>query len=152
MSWNVSSSITVHNPLLSYHTLLFPILKNNHWTIASADTEKYRIMYYDSFGRDDKMITNSIMKFLQQWQEHTGNAISQWMVKKAYSPTQINSFDCGPWVVQTAKCIALRVPLVFNQDMMQSIRITQKKELENKELYPINCYKKIHNKHKNNKR
>lgn len=57
---------TINNPLLSYHTLIFSILKNNQWTIATADTEKYRIMYYDRFGRDDETITSSITKFLQQ--------------------------------------------------------------------------------------
>lgn len=34
---------------------------------------------------------------------------------------------------------------------MQSIRLTQKKELQNEELYPIN-YMKIFNKYKKNKR
>jgi Ulp1 family protease len=90
-------------------------------------------MYYDSFGRDNKSITGSLTKFLHQWQEHIGTTISNWKIKRAYSPPQSNTFDCGPWILQTAKCISLQEPLIhepqFNQDMMQSIRATQKSEL-----------------------
>lgn len=141
----------VSNPLFLYHTLIFQVLKNNHWTIAAADTKKHTIKYYDSLGRDDRLSTGSIVKFLQQWQEHLGISISNWKVKRAHSPLQTNTFDSGPWILQTAKCIVLRAPLMFDQNMMQSIRITQKMELENKELCTIN-YKKIYNKNKKNKR
>jgi hypothetical protein len=108
-------------------------------------------MYYDSFGFDDKIITSSITKFLQQWQEHMGTTISNWKMKRAYSPPQTNTFDCGPWILQIAKCLSLQEPLMFNQNMMQSIRATQKSEVQNKELYPV-YYKKLFNKHNKSKR
>lgn len=108
---------TVNNPLLSYHTLIFSILKNNYWTIAVVDTEKYRIMYYDRFGRDDETITSSITKFLQQWQELRGIAIYLPVEKKKCLFTYTNNFfrlwpmDCTNGQVlstTSATCIQIR--------------------------------------------
>lgn len=141
---------TVTNPLFSFHTIIFTTLKYKHWTITITNNQKHTVKYYDSFGRDDKSTTGSIVQFLQKWQEHEKTTPSNWKVIRAFSPPQTNTFDCGPWILQTAKCIALHTPLNFNQNMMQSIRIQQKMEVQNRKLYPIK-YSNDFNKHKKNK-
>lgn len=47
---------------------------------------------------------------------------------QALVPKQENNYDCGPWILETARCIMLKKPINFSQADLQNIKKRQKHE------------------------
>lgn len=109
--------------------LFFPINTNSHWILIAVKMEIKKIECYDSRRNIHMKTLNAIRKFLTDWESHSGRSPSIWTITHMASPLQTNNHDCGPWVLETAKCLALNTPLYFNQEQMRSIRINQHTEL-----------------------
>lgn len=119
-------------PILSKRLILFPILRQKHWSLITANPQTQIIRSYDSLnGFDEKTITQ-VRLFLRTWQAFKQVVPSQWKIIKASTTLQNNNYDCGPIVVENAKRLTFGIPLTFNEIHMQSIRIQHKQEIDNK--------------------
>uniref|UniRef100_A0A667YCT6 SUMO specific peptidase 5 n=1 Tax=Myripristis murdjan TaxID=586833 RepID=A0A667YCT6_9TELE len=104
--------------LFSKSLLLVPIHLEVHWCLVTADTVKKKICLYDSQGN-----------VLQKVAKVTGRCI--WLG----IPQQTNENDCGVFVLEYCRCLALEKPLQFSQRDIPSIRKRIYKELCDCKLY-----------------
>jgi Ulp1 family protease len=135
---------------------LFPVCKSHHWTLTVADTHLDMTVHYDSMHLIDNDITNTINKFIRDWKLHSNMEHSNWLVISGSTPKQNNNYDCGPWILETAKHLMYNEPVSFKGEDMQMIRRRQKSEInkktinlkkENTKVSKISKNKKKYNKH-----
>ncbi|KAG8445099.1 hypothetical protein GDO86_010026 [Hymenochirus boettgeri] len=112
--------------------LLIPIHLEVHWSLITVNIPHKMISFYDSQGIHFKFCVENIRKyliteareknhpeFLQGWQTTITKCI----------PQQKNDSDCGVFVLQYCKCLALEQPFQFSQDDMPRVRKRIYKEL-----------------------
>ncbi|XP_029471649.1 sentrin-specific protease 5-like isoform X2 [Rhinatrema bivittatum] len=112
--------------------LLIPIHLEVHWSLITVNIPDRIISFYDSQGIHFKFCVENIRKyllteareknhpeFLQGWQTAVTKCI----------PQQKNDSDCGVFVLQYCKCLALDQPFQFSQDDMPRVRKRIYKEL-----------------------
>nr|XP_033814495.1 sentrin-specific protease 5-like isoform X1 [Geotrypetes seraphini]XP_033814496.1 sentrin-specific protease 5-like isoform X1 [Geotrypetes seraphini] len=112
--------------------LLIPIHLEVHWSLITVNIPNRIISFYDSQGIHFKFCVENIRKylltearekshpeFLQGWQTAVTKCI----------PQQKNDSDCGVFVLQYCKCLALDQPFQFSQDDMPRVRKRIYKEL-----------------------
>ncbi|KAM3866025.1 sentrin-specific protease 5-like [Diretmus argenteus] len=90
--------------LFSKSLLLVPIHLEVHWCLVTADIVKKRICLYDSQGNMLQKVARRI-------------------------PQQTNENDCGVFVLEYCRCLALAKPLHFSQNDIPEIRKRIYKEL-----------------------
>ncbi|KAM6326463.1 sentrin-specific protease 5 isoform 2-T2 [Podargus strigoides] len=117
--------------------LLIPIHLEVHWSLITVNISNRIISFYDSQGIHFKFCVENIRKyllteakeknhpeFLQGWQTAVTKCI----------PQQKNDSDCGVFVLQYCKCLALDQPFQFSQEDMPRVRKRIYKELCERQL------------------
>uniref|UniRef100_A0A3Q2PN04 Sentrin-specific protease 5 n=1 Tax=Fundulus heteroclitus TaxID=8078 RepID=A0A3Q2PN04_FUNHE len=107
--------------LFSKSLLLVPIHLEVHWCLVTADISTKKICLYDSQGHS-----------LFQFSKEKKNAAFEegWTVSiEENIPQQTNENDCGVFVLEYSRCLALSRPLQFSQQDIPKIRRRIYKEL-----------------------
>ncbi|XP_036941253.1 sentrin-specific protease 5-like isoform X1 [Acanthopagrus latus] len=124
--------------LFSKNLLLVPIHLEVHWCLVTADSVKKRICIYDSQGNALQKVARNILKYLMtEAKEKKQTAFeSGWTVSfDEKVPQQTNENDCGVFVLEYSRCLALGKPLQFSQKDIPKIR---------KRIYKELCECKVH--------
>ncbi|XP_054452279.1 sentrin-specific protease 5-like [Anoplopoma fimbria] len=118
--------------LFSKSLLLVPIHLEVHWCLVTADIDKKKICLYDSQGIALQKVARNILKYLMteaKEKKHT-DFESGWEVSyNEIIPQQTNENDCGVFVLEYCRCLALAKPLQFSQRDIPKIRKRIYKEL-----------------------
>lgn len=118
--------------LFSKHLLLVPVHLEVHWCLVTADFIKKTICLYDSQGIGLQKVARNIVKYLiKEAKEKKQSAFEMgWTVLlQEEIPQQTNENDCGVFVLEYSRCLALSEPLQFLQKDIPNIRKRIYKEL-----------------------
>ncbi|XP_018586644.1 sentrin-specific protease 3-like [Scleropages formosus] len=118
--------------LFSKTLLLIPIHLESHWSLVSVDLVSYSIHFYDSQGLVFQQAMESILHYITTEAKEKQHAAFQrgWvLMTNRWMPQQKNDGDCGVFLLEYCKCLALRRPLRFSQQHMPKIRKRIYKEL-----------------------
>ncbi|CAK6952217.1 sentrin-specific protease 5-like [Scomber scombrus] len=118
--------------LFSKSLLLVPIHLEVHWCLVTADMVKKKICLYDSQGVSLQKVARNILKYLMtEAKEKRQTAFENgWAVSfDEKFPLQTNENDCGVFVLEYSRCLALAQPLQFSQKDIPKIRKRIYKEL-----------------------
>uniref|UniRef100_A0A671ULW5 Ubiquitin-like protease family profile domain-containing protein n=1 Tax=Sparus aurata TaxID=8175 RepID=A0A671ULW5_SPAAU len=105
--------------LFSKNLLLVPIHLEVHWCLVTADSVKKKICIYDSQG-------NAIQKVARVTADFMSFFVT---LIHVLIPQQTNENDCGVFVLEYSRCLALGKPLHFSQKDIPKIRKRIYKEL-----------------------
>ncbi|XP_053315408.1 sentrin-specific protease 5 [Spea bombifrons] len=112
--------------------LLIPIHLEVHWSLITVNIPNKLISFYDSQGIHFKFCVENIRKYLltEAKEKNHPEFLSGWQtaVTKCI-PQQKNDSDCGVFVLQYCKCLALEQPFQFSQEDMPRVRKRIYKEL-----------------------
>ncbi|XP_034744550.1 sentrin-specific protease 5-like isoform X2 [Etheostoma cragini] len=115
--------------LFSKCLLVVPIHLEVHWCLVTADIVKKKICLYDSQGN---ALQKNILKYLmsEAKEKKQTDFESGWAVSfDEIIPQQSNENDCGVFVLEYSRCLALAKPLQFSQKDIPKIRKRIYKEL-----------------------
>ncbi|KAK6483973.1 sentrin-specific protease 5-like isoform X1 [Huso huso] len=118
--------------LFSKSLLLIPIHLEIHWSLITVDMPNQHIQFYDSQGIHFRYPVENILRYLLTEAKEKGKPIFQkgWkMIVSKCIPQQNNDSDCGVFVLQYCKCLALGKPFQFSQEDMPKVRKRIYKEL-----------------------
>ncbi|XP_029509388.2 sentrin-specific protease 5 [Oncorhynchus nerka] len=118
--------------LFSKRLLLIPIHLEIHWSLITVDIANHHIHYYDSQGIVFKYTMENILTYILAEAEEKKQAAYQKGWKTIISkgiPQQKNDSDCGVFILEYCKCLALKEPLQFTQNDMPKVRKRIYKEL-----------------------
>ncbi|NXU56808.1 SENP5 protease, partial [Turnix velox] len=112
--------------------LLIPIHLEVHWSLITVNIPSRIISFYDSQGIHFKFCVENIRKYLltEAKEKNRPEFLQGWQtaVTKCI-PQQKNDSDCGVFVLQYCKCLALDQPFQFSQEDMPRVRKRIYKEL-----------------------
>jgi Ulp1 family protease len=111
--------------------LFFPAnIANQHWALVVVDIVRKTIAYYDSLGGDGADFLALTMIFVKG--EAGGNTKygkpsvhfneGGWRCYNALTPKQVNSYDCGIFVLTCIDLLSLDIPLLFAQADIPLVR------------------------------
>ncbi|XP_069071677.1 sentrin-specific protease 3 isoform X2 [Pleurodeles waltl] len=112
--------------------LLIPIHLEVHWSLVSVDVTRRSITYFDSQRTLNRRCPKHIAKYLQAEavKKDRPDFISGWKgYFKMNVARQNNDSDCGAFVLQYCKHLALGQPFTFTQQDMPKLRRQIYKEL-----------------------
>ncbi|KAL4608197.1 sentrin-specific protease 3-like [Arapaima gigas] len=118
--------------LFSKTLLLVPIHVEVHWCLVSVDLLRSSIQLYDSQGFLFKQAMENILEYIMtesREKQKTAFERSWTMIVNKWIPQQRNDSDCGVFVLEYCKRLALGRLLKFSQADMPSIRKRIYKEL-----------------------
>lgn len=124
--------------LFSKSLLLVPIHLEVHWCLVTADIVKKKICLYDSQGNALQKVARNILKYLMTEAKEKKQAAFEtgWALSFCEEiPQQTNENDCGVFVLEYSRCLALGKPLQFSQNDIPKIRKQIYKELCDCTLY-----------------
>ncbi|KAF1615073.1 Sentrin-specific protease 5, partial [Eudyptes chrysolophus] len=117
--------------------LLIPIHLEVHWSLITVNIPNRIISFYDSQGIHFKFCVENIRKYLltEAKEKNRPDFLQGWQtaVTKCI-PQQKNDSDCGVFVLQYCKCLALDQPFQFSQEDMPRVRKRIYKELCERQL------------------
>ncbi|XP_064021554.1 sentrin-specific protease 5 [Pogoniulus pusillus] len=117
--------------------LLIPIHLEVHWSLITVNIPNRIISFYDSQGIHFKFCVENIQKYLltEAKEKNRPEFLQGWQtaVTKCI-PQQKNDSDCGVFVLQYCKCLALDQPFQFSQEDMPRVRKRIYKELCERQL------------------
>uniref|UniRef100_A0A8C3KDM4 SUMO specific peptidase 5 n=1 Tax=Calidris pygmaea TaxID=425635 RepID=A0A8C3KDM4_9CHAR len=117
--------------------LLIPIHLEVHWSLITVNIPNRIISFYDSQGIHFKFCVENIRKYLltEAKEKNCPEFLQGWQtaVTKCI-PQQKNDSDCGVFVLQYCKCLALDQPFQFSQEDMPRVRKRIYKELCERQL------------------
>lgn len=112
--------------------LLIPIHLEVHWSLVSVDIPRRAITYFDSQRTLNRRCPKHIFKYLQA-EAHKKNQLDFLTGWKGYFKMNVgrqnNDSDCGAFVLQYCKCLALGQLFSFGQQDMPRLRRNMYKEL-----------------------
>ncbi|XP_070609834.1 sentrin-specific protease 5 [Erythrolamprus reginae] len=112
--------------------LLIPIHLEVHWSLITVNLPNRIISFYDSQGIHFKFCVENIRKYLltEAKEKNRPDFLQDWQtaVTKCI-PQQKNDSDCGVFVLQYCKCLALDQSFQFSQEDMPRVRKRIYKEL-----------------------
>ncbi|XP_028925625.1 sentrin-specific protease 5 isoform X1 [Ornithorhynchus anatinus] len=118
--------------LFKKRLLLIPIHLEVHWSLITVTLSNRIISFYDSQGIHFKFCVENIRKYLltEAREKNQPEFLQGWQtaVTKCI-PQQKNDSDCGVFVLQYCKCLALEQPFQFSQEDMPRVRKRIYKEL-----------------------
>ncbi|XP_077360052.1 sentrin-specific protease 5-like [Festucalex cinctus] len=124
--------------LFSKSLLLVPIHLKVHWCLVTADVVRKKICLFDSQGNAPHKVAQNIVTYLMaeaREKQHV-SFISGWTVSfNENLPQQTNENDCGVFVLEYSRCLALAQPICFSQRNIPKIR---------KRIYKELCECKLH--------
>lgn len=112
--------------------LLIPIHLEVHWSLVSVDIKQRSITYFDSQRTLNRRCPKHIFKYLQAEAmiKEKRDFLTGWKgFFKMNVGRQNNDSDCGAFVLQYCKCLALGQPFSFSQQDMPKLRRIMYKEL-----------------------
>ncbi|XP_070849190.1 sentrin-specific protease 3b [Chaetodon trifascialis] len=112
--------------------LLIPIHLEVHWSLISVDIPRRAITYFDSQRTLNRRCPKHIFKYLQAEaiKKDQQEFLTGWKgFFKMNVGRQNNDSDCGAFVLQYCKCLALGQPFSFGQQDMPRLRRQMYKEL-----------------------
>uniref|UniRef100_A0A8C5E896 Ubiquitin-like protease family profile domain-containing protein n=1 Tax=Gouania willdenowi TaxID=441366 RepID=A0A8C5E896_GOUWI len=112
--------------------LLIPIHLEVHWSLISVDIPRRAITYFDSQRTLNRRCPKHIFKYLQAEaiKKDQQDFLMGWKgFFKMNVGRQNNDSDCGAFVLQYCKCLALGQPFSFGQQDMPRVRRQMYKEL-----------------------
>lgn len=112
--------------------LLIPIHLEVHWSLVSVDIKRRSITYFDSQRTLNRRCPKHIFKYLQAEAmiKEKRDFLTGWKgFFKMNVGRQNNDSDCGAFVLQYCKCLALGQPFSFSQQDMPKLRRMMYKEL-----------------------
>ncbi|XP_028285377.1 sentrin-specific protease 3b [Parambassis ranga] len=112
--------------------LLIPIHLEVHWSLVSVDIPRRAITYFDSQRTLNRRCPKHIFKYLQAEaiKKDQQDFLTGWKgFFKMNVGRQNNDSDCGAFVLQYCKCLALGQPFSFGQQDMPWLRRQMYKEL-----------------------
>eukprot|EP00063_Salmo_salar_P076519 XP_014051354.1 PREDICTED: sentrin-specific protease 3-like [Salmo salar] len=112
--------------------LLIPIHLEVHWSLVCVDVPQRAITYFDSQRTLNRRCPKHIAKYLQAEaiKKEQKDFITGWKgFFKMNVGRQNNDSDCGAFVLQYCKCLALEQPFSFGQLDMPKLRRLMYKEL-----------------------
>ncbi|KAM6894122.1 uncharacterized protein PEZ65_021797 [Lycodopsis pacificus] len=112
--------------------LLIPIHLEVHWSLVSVDIPRRAITYFDSQRTLNRRCPKHIFKYLQAEaiKKEQQDFLTGWKgFFKMNVGRQNNDSDCGAFVLQYCKCLALGQPFIFGQQDMPRLRRQMYKEL-----------------------
>ncbi|KAL1271510.1 hypothetical protein QQF64_030526 [Cirrhinus molitorella] len=112
--------------------LLIPIHLEVHWSLVSVDIKQRSITYFDSQRTLNRRCPKHIFKYLQAEAmiKEKRDFLTGWKgFFKMNVGRQNNDSDCGAFVLQYCKCLALGQPFSFSQQDMPKLRRLMYKEL-----------------------
>ncbi|XP_061525534.1 sentrin-specific protease 3-like isoform X2 [Phycodurus eques] len=112
--------------------LLIPIHLEVHWSLVSVDIPRKAITYFDSQRTLNRRCPKHIYKYLQAEaiKKDQQDFLTGWKgFFKMKVGRQNNDSDCGAFVLQYCKCLALGQPFSFGQQDMPRLRRQMYKEL-----------------------
>ncbi|MED6242356.1 hypothetical protein ATANTOWER_003544 [Ataeniobius toweri] len=118
--------------LFSKRLLLVPIHLEVHWCLVTADISTKKICLYDSQGHSLQKVARNILKYLMSEAKEKKLAAFEdgWTVSSDENiPQQANENDCGVFVLEYSRCLALSRPFQFSQQDIPKIRKRIYKEL-----------------------
>lgn len=118
--------------LFSKTLLLVPVHLEVHWCLVTADIPQKKICLYDSQGNALQKVARNILRYLiTEAKEKRRPAFeNNWTVSfDEKIPQQTNENDCGVFVLEYSRCLALTKPLQFSQKDIPNIRKRIYKEL-----------------------
>ncbi|XP_047223864.1 sentrin-specific protease 5-like [Girardinichthys multiradiatus] len=118
--------------LFSKRLLLVPIHLEVHWCLVTADISTKKICLYDSQGHLLQKVARNILKYLMSEAKEKKQAAFEdgWTVSSDENiPQQANENDCGVFVLEYSRCLALSRPFQFSQQDIPKIRKRIYKEL-----------------------
>ncbi|XP_041848184.1 sentrin-specific protease 5-like isoform X2 [Melanotaenia boesemani] len=118
--------------LFSKNLLLVPIHLEVHWCLVTADIPTKKICLYDSQGNALQKVARNILKYLmtEAKQKQQSAFEDGWTVSYDEKiPQQTNENDCGVFVLEYSRCLALSRPFQFSQKDIPKIRTRIYKEL-----------------------
>lgn len=124
--------------LFSKRLLLVPVHVEVHWCLVTADFVKKTVCLYDSQGIGLQKVARNIVEYLlKEAKEKKQSAFEKdWTVSMMEEiPQQSNENDCGVFVLEYSRCLALSQPLQFSQRDIPGIRKRMYKELCDRSLH-----------------
>uniref|UniRef100_A0A1A8S2Q8 SUMO1/sentrin specific peptidase 5 n=1 Tax=Nothobranchius rachovii TaxID=451742 RepID=A0A1A8S2Q8_9TELE len=118
--------------LFSKSLLLVPIHLEVHWCLVTADIATKTICLYDSQGHVLQKVVRNIVKYLMTEAKEKKQPAFEDGWKLACDeeiPQQTNENDCGVFVLEYSRCLALSRPFQFSQKDIPKIRKRIYKEL-----------------------
>ncbi|XP_034038818.1 sentrin-specific protease 5-like [Thalassophryne amazonica] len=118
--------------LFSKRLVLVPIHLEVHWCLVTADISKKRVCMYDSQGSALLKVARNILKYLMTEAKEKCRSTFEngWTVSFDENiPQQTNENDCGVFVLEYCRCLALDKLLQFSQKHIPKIRKRIYKEL-----------------------
>ncbi|XP_075062256.1 sentrin-specific protease 3 [Mixophyes fleayi] len=112
--------------------LLIPIHLEVHWSLICVDVLKRTITYFDSQRTLNRRCPKHIAKYLQAEavKKERLEYVNGWKgLFKMNVARQNNDSDCGAFVLQYCKFLALELPFTFGQQDMPKLRRQMYKEL-----------------------
>ncbi|XP_077401356.1 sentrin-specific protease 3b [Vanacampus margaritifer] len=112
--------------------LLIPIHLEVHWSLVSVDIPRKAITYFDSQRTLNRRCPKHIYKYLlaEAIKKEQQDFLTGWKgFFKMKVGRQNNDSDCGAFVLQYCKCLALGQPFSFGQQDMPRLRRQMYKEL-----------------------
>uniref|UniRef100_A0A8C5FCH7 SUMO specific peptidase 3b n=1 Tax=Gadus morhua TaxID=8049 RepID=A0A8C5FCH7_GADMO len=112
--------------------LLIPIHLEVHWSLVCVDIPRRAITYFDSQRTLNRRCPKHIFKYLQAEaiKKQRQDFLTGWNgFFKMNVGRQNNDSDCGAFVLQYCKCLALGLPFSFGQQDMPRLRRQMYKEL-----------------------
>ncbi|KAJ8416823.1 hypothetical protein AAFF_G00327010 [Aldrovandia affinis] len=112
--------------------LLIPIHLEVHWSLVCVDVPRRAITYFDSQRTLNRRCPKHIAKYLQAEavKKEQSDFLTGWKgFFKMNVARQNNDSDCGAFVLQYSKCLALEQPFSFGQQDMPKLRRLMYKEL-----------------------
>ncbi|KAM6918275.1 sentrin-specific protease 5-like [Xenentodon cancila] len=123
--------------LFSKSLLLVPVHLEVHWCLVTASIATKKICLYDSQGNALQKVARNILKYLMTEAKEKQQAAFQdgWTVSfDEEVPQQTNENDCGVFVLEYSRCLALSRPFQFSQRDIPKIRKRIYKELCDRKL------------------
>ncbi|XP_076829390.1 sentrin-specific protease 3b [Brachyhypopomus gauderio] len=123
--------------IFSKDLLLIPIHLEVHWSLVSVDIKRRFITYFDSQRTLNRRCPKHIFKYLQAeaMLKQQRDFLTGWRgFFKMNVGRQNNDSDCGAFVLQYCKCLALEQPFSFSQQDMPKLRRLMYKELCHRKL------------------
>ncbi|XP_063786745.1 sentrin-specific protease 3 [Pseudophryne corroboree] len=118
--------------IFSKQLLLIPIHLEVHWSLVCVDVPKRTITYFDSQRTLNRRCPKHIAKYLQAEavKKERLDFMNGWKgLFKMNVARQNNDSDCGAFVLQYSKFLALELPFSFGQQDMPKLRRQMYKEL-----------------------
>ncbi|XP_077580792.1 sentrin-specific protease 5-like [Stigmatopora nigra] len=123
--------------LFSKTLVLVPVHLEFHWCLVAVDMRCKKISLLDSQELASQQVPQNILKYLKEEarEKRRRSFVDGWKLSSDEVPQQSNENDCGVFVLEYSRCLALGRPLRFSQRDIPQIRRRIYKEL---------CERKLH--------